>query len=172
MSKLTTTEINTVISKLLSEGKKVSTKNVRTELGYGSYSSIQEILRELGYLDDKQKIEDKEESNDTISRLLEKYQQELQLKNKEVKDKEYLLKKYDVTISKKIEYANNNLKHFNDRILKDKIVPTIPNDLIKLLNEVREVLYKKISMLSDNKGDYYLDKAKRLHQMMILNKDS
>lgn len=57
MPKLTDTDIDDAISRLVEKKIRISTKNIRAEIGYGSFSSIQEYLRQRGYLKDKAELD-------------------------------------------------------------------------------------------------------------------
>lgn len=63
MPKLTDTDIDDAISRLVEKKIRISTKNVRAEIGFGSFSSIQEYLRQRGYLKEKFESECLSDSN-------------------------------------------------------------------------------------------------------------
>src|SRR5574344_53531 len=168
MSKLTDTEIDAAIASLTAKVINITTINLRKELKTGSFSSIQNILRQRGFLDTPNKEVHNSIPQNNINELLANAKNDLALLQK----KEYFLKQKVKTVKQEITEplasANAVLEHYIKRIIKDGMVPDIPLDLIKLLE-----LYMDNTKLEliNHEGSYYTDVATKLARILLLSKD-
>lgn len=184
MSKPTTIEIDRAIANLVAAGKKITTLNVRAELGTGSNSTIQEILRERGYISSKSimdstqqvnlqsPIQNNENSTSIENNLYknQSFQEEqlssanqlvltdLQQKLRQAKklEQELLYQQEQIKTLHKNKLNNSNALYNTiiDKAINEHLFAEIPNDLLMVLKQIRLDISSNIN--KDNSHKLFL----------------
>ncbi len=185
MTRLTTTDVENAISTLLIEGEPITTINVRAVLGSGSFSSIQKILRGLGYLKETAKTESvterepvtqelentdhKQISNrQEIERLIYDKQQELERLRRKEANLEALTTKIENEFSEPFHNATAVLEYYLKMTLDSDLATEIPGDLKILLKKFRD--QPEFELIKDENSSYEDDAAK-IVRAILLNKE-
>ena len=196
MTGFTTTEIDLAIKNLQATGQKISTINMRRILGRGSYGTIQQILRQKGFLNTPNEESDpritpqnSENANpayvhepenhvtasdacgsEGIERMIHDAEKTLiRLRNENTRLRDDI-ERIENEITGPLQEYQSVLKFINNRFFQGTC-PEIPEDLLIILRELIRKTKPRLGILHNDKSEYYRDDANKLLKAVFLSRN-